>query len=167
MAVLQELSGREQQVVQELLAQVPHATEHLLPVLQQVQARLGYIPEHAIRSVADAYNRSRAEVYGVVTFYHDLRLAPVGDTVIQLCLAEACQAMGCRTLAAHATRRLGVALGETTADGRVHLEATYCLGNCALGPCVRVGDAVYGRVTPERFDALLASPSPSAVGTTS
>jgi formate dehydrogenase subunit gamma len=157
MADLREPQAREQRMIAELLAGVPHDAEHLLPTLQQVQAHVGYVSEEAIRAIADAFNRSRAEVFGVVTFYHDLRLAPVGDTVIQLCMAEACQAVGCRALAEHATQRLGVALGHATSDGRVQLEATYCLGNCALGPNVRIGDAVHGRVTPQRFDALLST----------
>ncbi|MCE2903018.1 MAG: NAD(P)H-dependent oxidoreductase subunit E [Gemmatimonas sp.] len=157
MADPRELQTREQREVDALLAGVPREPEHLLPALQLVQARLGYVPEEAIRTIAEAFNRSRAEVYGVVTFYHDLRLAPVGDTVVQVCMAEACQAMGCRALAEHAHRHLGVALGHTTSDGRVHLEATYCLGNCALAPSIRIGDVVHGRVTSPRFDALVAT----------
>jgi formate dehydrogenase iron-sulfur subunit len=94
-------------------------------------------------------------VYGVVSFYGDLREAPVGDVVVQLCMAEACQAGGCRELARHAESSLRVKLGESTPDGRVHLEAVYCLGNCALGPSVRVGDAVHGGVTGERLDTLV------------
>lgn len=139
-----------------LLAGTPPDAEHLLPTLQRVQSAMGYISQPAIRYLAQAFNLSRADVYGVVTFYHDFREAPVGDTVVQLCMAEACQSTGCRELAAHACERLGVALGETTADGRVHLEAAYCFGNCALGPAMRVGNDVFGRVTPARFDAVLA-----------
>lgn len=139
-----------------LLAGTPPDAEHLLPTLQRVQSAMGYISQPAIRYLAQAFNLSRADVYGVVTFYHDFREAPVGETVVQLCMAEACQATGCRELAAHACERLGVALGETTADGRVHLEAAYCFGNCALGPAMRVGNDVFGRVTPARFDAVLA-----------
>lgn len=139
-----------------LLAGTPTDAEHLLPTLQRVQSAMGYVSQPAIRYLAQAFNLSRAEVYGVVTFYHDFREAPVGETVVQLCMAEACQSVGCRDLAAHATRLLDVPLGGTTSDGRVHLEAAYCFGNCALGPSVRIGDHVYGRVTPARFDTLLA-----------
>lgn len=138
-----------------LLADLAPDAEHLLPFLHRVQARLGCISPAAIRYAAHAFNVSRAEVYGVVTFYGDFREQPVGDTVVQLCMAEACQAVGCRELAAHAQRELGVSLGESTHDGRIHLEAVYCLGNCALGPSVRVGDAVYGHVSPAIFDELL------------
>lgn len=146
----------EQTVLNDLLSTTPTRGDHLLPVLQAVQARVGFVSPDAIRAVAVAFNLSRAEVHGVVSFYHDLRLEPVGDTVVQLCMAEACQAVGCRALATHASKTLGVAMGATTVDGRVHLEATYCLGNCAMGPNVRIGDDVFGSVTPERFDTLVA-----------
>jgi formate dehydrogenase subunit gamma len=143
-------------LVGELLARSPIGPEHLLPLLQQVQSRVGWVPPGAIRQVAHAFNLSRAEVHGVVTFYHDLREAPVGTHVVQLCMAEACQAVGCRALASHAQTSLGVPMGESTADGRVHLEAAYCFGNCALGPTMRIGDRVYGGVSSERFDELVA-----------
>ncbi len=141
--------------MRELLDGTPTDAEYLLPVLQQIQQRFGYVSPAAIRFVAQAFNRSRAEVYGVVSFFGDLREAPVGDVVVQLCMAEACQAGGCRELARYAASSLQVAMGESTSDGRVHLEAVYCLGNCALGPSVRVGDVVHGGVTGERLDTLV------------
>lgn len=141
----------------ELLADSPTTAEHLLPILQRVQQRFGFVSPMAIRQVASAFNLSRAEVYGVVSFYGDLREAPVGEHVVQLCMAEACQAMGCRTLARHAEAALGVALGASTPDGRVHLEAAFCFGNCALGPTIRIGDQVHGAVSTSRFDALIAA----------
>jgi formate dehydrogenase subunit gamma len=144
-------------VLDELLTTMPATPEYLLPLLQQVQARLGFVSPGVIRAVAHAFNLSRAEVHGVVTFYGDLREAPVGDQVVQLCVAEACQAVGCRELVQHAEQRLGVSMGSTTANGAVHLEAAYCFGNCALGPTVRIGDAIHGRVTPARFDARIAA----------
>jgi NADH:ubiquinone oxidoreductase subunit E len=142
--------------LQELIASSPTTAEFLLPVLQRVQQEFGFVSPEAIRSVAEAFNVSRAEVYGVVTFYGDLRETPVGRHVVQLCMAEACQAVGCRALARHAEARLGVPMGSSTADGRVHLEAAYCFGNCALGPTVRIGDIVHGAVTAAKFDALIA-----------
>ena len=145
----------ELEVLQALLDGSPTDADYLLPVLQQVQQRFGYVSPAAIRFVAQAFNRSRAEVYGVVSFYGDLREEPVGDVVVQLCMAEACQAVGCRELARHAESSLQVKLGETTPDGRVQLEAVYCLGNCALGPSVRLGGAVHGGVTADRLDALV------------
>ncbi len=143
-------------IVSDVLSRSLVGAEFLLPVLQQVQSRVGWVPPSAIRQIAEAFNLTRAEVHGVVTFYHDLREAPVGRHVVQLCMAEACQAVGCRALSRHAEQALGVTLGQSTADGRVHLEAAYCFGNCALGPTVRIGDRVIGGVSNEKFDALVA-----------
>ncbi len=148
--------AREQATVAELLAEMPTEGEYLLPLLQRVQASLGFISQDAIRQIAGAFNLSRADVYGVVTFYKDFRQAPAGEHVIQLCMAEACQSVGCRSLAAHAIRTLGIPLGQTTVDGKVTLEEAYCFGNCALGPTVRIDDRIIGRMTPERLDELIA-----------
>jgi formate dehydrogenase subunit gamma len=127
----------------------------LLPVLHGMQERMGYIPAEAIPLIARALNLSRAEVYGVMQFYHDFRAEPPGEHLIALCRAEACQAMGSRELEAHARRKLGIDYGETSPDGRYSLESVYCLGNCACTPSVRIDDAIHARVTPERFDELL------------
>jgi formate dehydrogenase subunit gamma len=129
----------------------------LLPILHELQAEFGYVPDEATPLIADALNLSRAEVVGVVHFYHDFRTTPGGRHTVQVCRAEACQAVGADALAAHAETRLGVPMGDTTEDGAVTLRAVYCLGNCALGPAVMVDGRLCGRVTPERFDALLAS----------
>lgn len=153
---MQTDADNELEALRELLHGSPTDAEHLLPVLQQVQRRFGHVSPGAIRYIAHVFNLSRAEVYGVVTFYGDLREAPVGDVVVQLCMAEACQSVGCRDLARHAESSLGVTLGETTADGRVFLEAAYCFGNCALGPTVRIDDRIHGGVSAERFDMLIA-----------
>jgi formate dehydrogenase subunit gamma len=151
------VQDREQAVIHDLLSTTPLSAGHLLPLLQQVQTRLGLVSSHAIKTIAEAFNLSRAEVYGVVTFYRDLREAPVGDVVVQICMAEACQSVGCRELAAHACHSLGVSMNQTTANGRVHLEEAFCFGNCALGPAVRIGDEIHGGVSADRFDALLQS----------
>ena len=127
----------------------------LMPVLHSVQQRMGYIPPEAIPLIAKALNLSRAEVHGVMHFYHDFRSQPAGDHVVQLCRAEACQAMGGRALEIHVKARLGINYGETTRDGRFTLDPVYCLGNCACTPTVRIDDAIHARVTPERFDRLL------------
>ena len=124
----------------------------LIEVLHHVQEHLGHIPADAVPPIAKALNLSRAEVQGVIGFYHDFRTAPGGATTIHLCRAEACQAMGVRELEAHAKSRLGINYHETTADGRFTLEPVYCLGNCACTPSIRVGDRIYARVTTERFD---------------
>ena len=150
-------AARELDVVREILAATAPDANQLLPALLEVQRRLGYVPNVGIAAAAQHFNVSRADVYGVATFYHDLRAEPAGDHVIQICQAEACQAVGCRALASHAEDRLGIAMGTTSADRRVTLEAAYCFGNCACGPTVRIGDAIHGRVTPQRFDTLVAA----------
>ena len=142
--------------VRNLVAQVPAEPDALIPLLHDVQARLGYVPKAAIQLIAKALNLSRAEVHGVVTFYHDFREEPTADHVVQLCMAEACQAVGCRSLAAHVQETLGLAFHDATPDGRIQLESAYCFGNCAAGPSVRIGDRVHGRVTNESLDALMA-----------
>ena len=114
----------------------------MLPILHALQEEFGYVDDAAVPLIAEALNLSRAEVVGVVYFYHDFRHAPPGRHVLQVCRAEACQAMGCEALVEHMQTRLGVAMGETTADGAITLETVYCLGNCALSPAVMLdGDA--------------------------
>jgi len=129
----------------------------LLPVLQAIQEQFGYIPPAVVPEVAQALNLSRAEVHGVISFYHDLRTTPPGRHVVQVCMAEACQAMGGAALHAHVSARLGVESGETRADGAVTLLPVYCLGNCACAPSVMVDGQLYGRVGPERFDRLFTA----------
>jgi formate dehydrogenase subunit gamma len=107
----------------------------LLPILHEVQGALGYVPKDAVPLIAHALNLSRAEVHGVISFYHYFRTTKPGRHVVQLCRAEACQAVGAAQLEKHARRSLGVDFHGTTADGAVTLEPVYCLGNCALGPC--------------------------------
>jgi formate dehydrogenase subunit gamma len=150
-------AARDLDFLCELLAASPATQDALLPLLHQVQRRLGHVPDDAIRALASGLNLSRAEVQGVVSFYHDFHQHPTADHVVQLCMAEACQAVGCRELAAHAKERLGVEFHAATADGRVQLEPAYCFGNCAAGPTIRVGDRVHGRVSTERFDAIMVS----------
>jgi formate dehydrogenase subunit gamma len=128
----------------------------LLEILHAVQESLGHVPAAAVPLIADALNLSRAEVHGVVSFYHHFRGEKPGNTVVQLCRAEACQSMNARALEEHATRRLGVPCGETTADGRITLEAVYCLGNCACAPSMMVNGELHGRVTPARFDEIVS-----------
>jgi len=128
----------------------------MLPVLHEIQAAFGYIPEQAIPIVAQGLNLSRAEVHGVITFYADFRTSPPGQHIVQVCRGEACQAIGGQELEAHAKRSLGVDFHQTTPDRRVTLEPVYCLGNCGCSPSVRVGDQILGRVSPQRFDQIVA-----------
>jgi formate dehydrogenase subunit gamma len=118
-----------------------------LMVLQAIQREFGFVPAEALEPVAKALRLSHADVYGVLTFYRDLRRALPGQHVVRVCQAEACQSMGARALTEQLERRLKTTLGETTADGAVTLEPVYCLGNCALSPAVTVDGALYGRAT--------------------
>ncbi|MGD2128517.1 MAG: formate dehydrogenase subunit gamma [Lysobacterales bacterium] len=129
----------------------------LLPTLHSIQDTLGFIPLDAVPMLAQAMSLSRAEIHGVITFYHDFRTEAPGKHVIHLCRAEACQAMGSRTLEEHVRTRLSVDFGETTTDGQFTLEPVYCLGNCACSPSIRIDDAIHARVTPDRFDELISS----------
>lgn len=135
-----------------------HASQEgaTLAVLHALQKAFGYVPEAAIPMVAQALNLSRAEVHGVFTFYHDFRHKPAGRHVLKLCRAEACQAAGGDALAARAEARLGVSLGNTTADDRVTLEPIYCLGLCATAPSAMLDGRLVGRLDEKRLDALMA-----------
>ncbi|MGW3914149.1 NAD(P)H-dependent oxidoreductase subunit E [Streptomyces sp. NPDC005070] len=126
----------------------------LLPVLHAVQAELGCVPREAIPVLADEFNLSRADVHGVVTFYHDFRGEPAGRTTVRVCRAEACQALGAGGLVTY-LREAGLVLGETSADGAVTVEQVFCLGNCALGPSVEVNGRLHGRVGPARLGSIL------------
>jgi len=128
----------------------------LLPLLHAIQDRLGYVPPWVLPRVAEALNISRAEVHGMVTFYHDFRTSPAGRHVVKLCRAEACQSMGADALARHAENRLRTQFHHTSAHG-ITLEPVYCLGDCACSPAMMIDGRLYGRVTPERFDHLLKS----------
>lgn len=127
----------------------------LLPILHAVQATFGFVPREAVPIIAGALNLTRAEVHGVVSFYHDFRHQPAGVRVVKLCRAEACQSRGCETTIARAEARLGARLGETRADAAVTLEAVYCLGLCASGPAALVDGRPVARLTGARLERLL------------
>jgi formate dehydrogenase subunit gamma len=154
-AVSREESQHDAEIRQLAQARAAEAGA-LLPILHAIQDRLGYVPETAVPIVAEVLNLSRAEVHGVVTFYHFFRTKPPGKQTLYVCRAEACQSMGSRALENYARKKLGVDFHETTADGRFSLEPVYCLGNCACSPAVMVDETVYGRVTPQRLDEILA-----------
>lgn len=139
-----------------LCAERGNRPDELLEILHALQDELGYVPESTLPVIANALNLSRAEVHGVVTFYHDFHREPVGKHVIKICRAEACQSMGTDALCCHAENKAGTKLGGTSADGKYTLEAVYCLGNCALSPAVMIGDDLYGKVDAKRFDDILA-----------
>ena len=141
---------------QTIAAEHGNRPDALIEILHEVQSALGFVPEAVIPALANALNRSRAEVHGVVTFYHDFRRQPAGRHVLKLCRAEACQSMGGEAIVKRAEGRLGVACGETSADGRVTLEPIYCLGLCATAPSAMIDGRVVGRMTADRLDALLS-----------
>lgn len=129
--------------------------DELLEIFHELQHQLGYVPDASLPVIASALNRSRAEIYGVLTFYHEYKRHPVGKHVVKICRAEACQAMGTEALCEHAERSLNTKLGGTTADGAVTIEQVFCLGNCALSPAIMVGEKLYGKVDPKRFDEII------------
>ena len=129
----------------------------LLPILHALQDEFGYIDEEAVQLIAEALNISKAEVHGVISFYHDFRRTPPGRHMLRICRAESCQSMGCNSLIEHVEKRLGVKLGETTADGNFTLEPVYCLGNCGLSPAMMLDTQPYGRVSTAVADSLIDS----------
>ena len=141
--------------VQGVLAQLAGEPGALLPILHALQDTLGYVPPDAVPTIADALNVSRAEVHGVISYYHHFRSSPPTPHTLQVCRAEACQAMNGRALEAHARRRLGVGFGETTPDGRVGLEPVYCLGLCSAAPSAMLDGKITARLDEAKLDALL------------
>lgn len=130
--------------------------DELIEILHDVQHDLGFVPEAVLPTIANALNLSRAEVYGVVTFYHEFRRQAPGRHVIKICRAESCQAMGVDELCDHAVQTLGTEIGGTSKNGKYSVEAVYCLGNCALSPTIMIGEDLYGKVDAKRFDAIVA-----------
>jgi formate dehydrogenase subunit gamma len=151
------LSTEERSAVMEACARLKELPGALLPILHAVQESLGFVPKDAVPWVARELNLSVAEVHGVVSFYHYFRQVRPGRHVVHLCRAEACQALGAEALEAHAKATLKIDFHGTTADGAISLEPVYCLGNCALGPSLMIDEHLKGRVTPQRFDALMAA----------
>jgi formate dehydrogenase subunit gamma len=142
---------------QEICARHNNAAGALIEIFHDVQERLGFVPDAVLPTIADALNLSRAEVYGVRTFYHDFRTEPAGKHVLKLCGAEACQAMGAERLAALVTGSLGIEMGGTSANGAVTVEVVYCLGNCALAPAAMLDGKPMGRVSERSLAPLMAA----------
>ena len=140
-------------VASDIIARHDARPELLVQILHEFIEHFSWISEDAIRQLAEKLNLSRADVHGVVSFYHDFRTAPPGRRVIKICQAEACQAMGSSELAAHAESVLGMKMHESSED--LTLEPVYCLGNCACSPSIRIDDDVHARVDAARFDELL------------
>jgi formate dehydrogenase subunit gamma len=139
------------------IRELEHLPGALLPILHALQDEFGYVDSAAIPLVANALNISNAEVYGVIGFYHDFRESPPGRHILKLCRAESCQAMGCHKTIEHVEDRLGIKIGETTADRSFTVEPVYCLGLCALSPAAMLNGRPYGRVSPQIADFLIDS----------
>jgi len=154
-AVATPSASVDEQRIAAIVERHRHREGPLIEVLHEVQEHYGCIPNGAVAVIARTLNLSRAEVHGVVTFYHHFRTRAPGRHVLQVCRAESCQAAGGRALEKHAEARLGVGFGGTTPDGRMTLEAVYCLGLCACSPAAMLDGEVHGRLTKERLDALL------------
>ncbi|HEU5443620.1 MAG TPA: formate dehydrogenase subunit gamma [Steroidobacteraceae bacterium] len=153
---MEPLASEHGETVRRIVADLKGRPGPLIEILHAIQAQLGYVPPAAVPLVASELNLSRAEVHGVVSFYHYFRSTPPGAHTLSVCRAESCQALGADGLAAHARQRLGVDFHQTTPDGRFSLEPVYCLGNCACSPAVMIDGQLHGKVTPERLDALLS-----------
>ncbi len=128
----------------------------LLPILHEIHDALGYIPREAAVRVAEALNLSRAEVHGVITYYHDFRSEPPARHVVQVCRAEACQSVGADALIGQVRERLGCAKQDRSADGRFSVEPVYCLGLCASGPSLMIDKRLHARMTQEKFESLFS-----------
>lgn len=146
---------------EEIIGAHRHRPGACLPILHALQEVFGHVPAPAVPMVAEALNISRAEAHGVVSFYHDFRSAPPGRHVVKLCRAEACQSVGSEALVAEVEQRLGVRLGETSRDGRVTLEAVYCLGNCACGPAGMIDGKLEAFLDADKVEDRLAAAAKS------
>ncbi len=141
------------QTTTEIVAAHGGKPELLVQILQTIVTRYGWVPEDTIRQLADELNLSRADVHGVVEYYHDFRTEEPGRHIVKICQAEACQAMGSRSLTDYAEKTLAMSLNDTAND--ITLEPVYCLGNCACSPAVMINGKTYGRVSEQRFNQLL------------
>ncbi|UOA08532.1 formate dehydrogenase subunit gamma [Methylobacter sp. S3L5C] len=148
-------SSNMQATVQAITTALKDKPGALLPILHAIQDSIGYVPAESVPAIAKALNLSRAEVHGVISFYHYFRESKPGNHTIYLCRAESCQAMGGKKLEQHIKDSLGIDFHETTADGEFSLEPVYCLGNCACSPAMQIGTEIYGRVSADSFDTTI------------
>ena len=145
----------DKQSAREIIEGFENRPEMLVQILHAFLDRFGWISDEAIRQLASELNLSRADVHGVVSYYHDFRTSPPGKHVVKICEAEACQSMGSRELSEHAQESLGLGMHESNDD--VTLEPVYCLGNCACSPAIMVDGNTFGRVNADRFDEIVAT----------
>jgi formate dehydrogenase subunit gamma len=145
---------------EELVARHAQPGRSLLAVLHAIQDELGYVPPAAVPPLARTMNLSRAEVHGVITYYHHFRTQPAAPVTVQLCRAEACRSMGTEALAQHIESHTGCRFdAEHKAGAAVELESVYCLGQCALSPAMMVNGTLHAKITPQKFDAIFAAAS--------
>lgn len=149
------MSEKTGEVVAAVVSNLRETPGPLLVVLHAIQEKFGFIPSETVPVIAEGLNLSRAEVHGVISFYHSFRSTPSGRYTIQICCAESCQAMGSRRLENHAKEYLGIDFHQTTDDGQITLEPVYCLGNCACSPAIRVGNDIYAHVNEASFDTIV------------
>ena len=145
----------DKQAASKIIEEFDSRPEMLVQILHAFLDRFGWISDEAIRQLASELNLSRADVHGVVSYYHDFRTSPPGKHVVKICEAEACQSMGSRELSKHAQESLGLGMHESNDD--VTLEPVYCLGNCACSPAIMVDGKTFGRVNADRFDEIVAT----------
>src|SRR5438552_17485021 len=150
------LDSTAQETVQSVVERLKDTPGALLPILHGIQDALGFIPPAAVRIIAEGLNLSRAEVHGVISFYHYFRDTKPGRHTIHPCHAEAGQSMNQKATEAHAKQKLGVDYHGTTSNGAFTFEPVYCLGNCAASPAMMIDNELYGRVTPARFDDIVS-----------
>jgi formate dehydrogenase subunit gamma len=164
-AVTRMMSRSDRECIDTLCTRLKDRPGPLMQILHAVQKELGFVPHDAVPMIARELNLSIAEVHGVLTFYHYFRKERGGRHIVHLCRAEACQSRGAAALEVHAKRSLGLDFHGTTQDGSLSLEPVYCLGNCALGPSIMIDERLYGRVSPQRFDDLMANARTARVNT--
>ena len=148
-------SERQKSVVNAAISDNQRLKGALLPILHQIQGDLGFIPGEQISVIASALKLSRAEVYGVVSFYHSFTTVPHGKHVIEVCRAESCQATGGRAIETALKSRLGIDYEQTTSDGEFTLQAVYCLGNCACSPSMKIDSQIHGRLCAETVITMI------------
>ncbi|NRA52675.1 MAG: formate dehydrogenase subunit gamma [Gammaproteobacteria bacterium] len=157
------ISNEDRQQIIAIIKQNQTLPGAMLPILHGIQDKIGYLPEVAINQIATALNLSRAEVHGVISFYHHFRTSKPGVHIIEVCRGESCQAMGSRALEQQVKQKLGIDYHQTTKDQRYSLEPVYCLGNCACSPAIRIGDDIHGEVDGEKFLTIVDSLSTYAL----
>ena len=151
------MSDKPGRSLETVLERFPPDREHLLPLLQSVQAQWGYVPQEAVGPIAEHFNLSRAEVHGVVTFYHDFHQTPSVGKQVRVCMAEACQAVGARELLKQINRFGAHGATAGSEDSPLSVTPIYCLGLCACGPAMMVDGQLHGRVTQDSLAELLNS----------